>query len=361
MPSRSARRRSPWIAFAASISISIACALFAASASAEPEPVRLAWVRGPGAEACSSQLAVVQQISARLGRSPFTADAPRSIDAYVIRAEAGWRAEIYVRDPDGKLAGARVLTSDALDCGAIESATVLALALAIDPEGALRAPDPPPVVAPPAPVVAPRLAPPPIALPPIAPAPPSIAPPPIAPPPIAPADPPSIGLGASGIALRGAVGLGLLPRAAAGLSLAAHVAISPSWAITGEALWMPEVAATDDRFAFGLSAFALGACAGVARSSSVDLAACGAIWGGALHAVVRGLTPTEPGDRAWAAGSLTPRLRVGLASRLHLELGAQLFVPFVRRPFTVIGFASPVFQQAAVAVLPFAGLGANFP
>jgi hypothetical protein len=349
MPSRSAPRRSPWIASAASI----ACALFAASAQAiEPEPVRLAWVRGPGAEACSSQLAVVQQVTARLGRSPFAADAPRSIDAYVIHAEAGWRAEIYVREPDGKLAGARVLTSDAPECSAIESATVLALALAIDPEGALRAPEPPPLRAPepppvvvaPGPVVAPRAA-----------------PSPIAPPPIAPAEPPSIGLGASGIALRGAVGFGLLPRAAAGLSLAAHVAISPSWAITGEALWMPEAAAVDDRFAFGLSAFALGACAGVARSSAIDLAACGAIWGGALHAVVRGLTPIEPGDRAWAAGSLTPRLRVRLASRLHLELGAQLFVPFVRRPFTVIGFPSPVFQQAPVAVLPFAGLGANFP
>ncbi len=344
MPSRSAHRRSRGLAGTALL----ACVLSAKIASAEPEAVRFSWVRGPGADACSSHSVVVQQITSRLGRSPFAADAERSIDAYVSHAEAGWRAEIYVRDRDGKLAGARVLTSEALDCGAIESATALALALAIDPEGALRAPprapDPTPTAASPTPTVAPRRLPPPIAR-----------------APIARVDPPSIGLGDSGVALRGAVGVGLLPRAAAGLSLAAHVGISRSWAITAEALWMPEVAAADDRFAFGLSAVALGACVGVARSSSADFAACGAIWGGALHAVVHGLPPTEPGDRAWAAGSLAPRLRLRLAPRLHLELGAQLLVPFVRRPFTVTGWAEPVFQQTPVTVLPFAGLGANFP
>jgi hypothetical protein len=348
MPSRSARRRSLLLAAMAAS----ACALAASTALAEPETVSLAWVRGPGAEACPSQSAVVRQITSRLGRSPFASDAERSIDAYVSHAEAGWRAEIYVRDRDGKLAGARVLTSEAADCGAIESATVLALALAIDPEGALRAPDPAPVLAPdPAPIVVPPA-------PAVTPRP---APLPITHAPFAAADPPSIGLGGSGVALRGAVGLGLLPRAAAGVSLAAHAAITRSWAITAEALWMPEVAAADDRFAFGLSAVALGACVGVARSSSVDLAACGAIWAGALHAVVRDLPPTEPGDRAWAAASVTPRLRLRLAPRLHLELGAQVLVPLIRQPFTVTGWAEPVFQQTPIAVLPFAGLGVNFP
>ncbi len=345
MPGRRAPRRSLRLPGA----VTLACALSAASAEAAPEPVRFAWVRGGGAEACSSQVAVVAQITARLGRSPFAEGAERSIDAYVSHAEAGWRAEIYVRDREGKLAGARELTSEALDCGAIESATVLALALAIDPDGALRAPDPPPP--------APAPPPPPLAAP--LPAPP--APPIVAPEPRGSVTTPAIALGGSGVALRGAVGLGLLPRAAAGVSVAAHVELTPGWALTAEALWLPEVAASDDRFAFGLSALSLGACATVARTSAADLAACGSIWGGALHAVVRGLVPSEPGDRAWAAASATPRLRLRLASRVHLELGGQLLVPLVRRPFTVTGWDAPVFQQTPVAFLPFAGLGANFP
>jgi hypothetical protein len=331
--------------------VTLACALSAANAGAAPEPVRFAWVRGGGAEACSSQVAVVAQITARLGHSPFAEGAERSIDAYVSHAEAGWRAEIYVRDREGKLAGARELTSEALDCGAIESATVLALALAIDPEAALRAPDPtPPARAPeppPSPLAAPLPAP--------------LAPPIVAPEPRVPVAAPAISLGGSGVALRGVAGLGLLPRAAAGVAVAAHVELTPAWALTAEALWLPEVAAADDRFAFGLSAFALGACATVARTSAADLAACGAIWGGALHAVVRDLVPSGPGDRAWAAASATPRLRLRLASRVHLELGGQLIVPLVRRPFTVTGWDTPVFQQTPVAFLPFAGLGANFP
>ena len=349
MPGRRAPRLSPLLAGAAAL----LCALPVARAFAEPAPVRLAWVRGPGAEACSSQSAVIEQVAARLGRSPFSPGAELSIDAYVTHVEAGWRAEIFVRDREGKLAGARELTSEAPDCGAVESATVLARALATDPVGALRAsaPAPPPALttAPvPAPVPAPATAP-------------ILAPRPPAPPPSPRADPPPwIGPGASGVALRAEAGWGLLPRAAAGLSLAAHAAISARWALTAEALWMPEVAAADDRFAFGLSAFALGACAGVSRSSLADLSACGALWGGALHAVVRGLPAAEPGDRAWAAVSATPRLRVRLASRLHFELGAQLVVPLVRQPFRVTGWAEPVFQQSSVAFLPFAGLGANF-
>jgi hypothetical protein len=353
MPSRRAPRPSLPLAGAAAL----ACALSVASASADPAPVQLAWVRGPGAEACSRQSAIAQQVTARLGRSPFKADAELAIDAYVTHAEAGWRAEIFVRDRQGKLAGARELTSEASDCGAIESAAVLALALAIDPEAALRppapaSPAPPPA---PAPTPAPVTAPPPATAPLAAPLAASSPPPPRA-------DPPrGTGLGGSGVALRGEAGWGLLPRAAAGLSLAAHMAITERWALTAEALWMPEVSAADDRFAFGLSAFALGACAGVARSSLADLSACGALWGGALHAVVRGLPALEPGDSAWAAASATPRLRLHLGARLHLDLGAQLLVPLVRRPFQVAGWASPVFQQSPAAFLPFAGLGANFP
>jgi hypothetical protein len=333
--------------------------LAAPGARAEPEPVHFAWVRGPGAGACHGQKHIAEQVTARLGRDPFEASAARSIDAYVTRSEKGWRAEIYVRGSDGALAGTRELTSEAQDCAAIEAASVLAVALAIDPEAGTRSPSPPAPA--PAPSLPPRPAPPSAA--PSMTAPPS--PPPAssaaAPPPPPPAREPPAAIGSAGAVVRAGAGVGLLPKPAPALSLAAHVSVARSVQITGEALWMHEVRASDARFAFGLSAFALGACVDVLRQSWADLAACGSLWAGTLHAVVYALAPTEPGERAWAAAALSPRFRIRLPAHLHAEVGTHVLVPLVRRPFTVTGIADPVFQQAPVTALPFAGFGASLP
>jgi hypothetical protein len=350
-------RRSPTIATLmaahlrrARTALFLALALAAARVSAEPaERLRFAWVRGQGADGCAAQGAIAERVGARLGRDPFAADAKRSIEAILTRAGGSFRAEIYVRDAAGALVGQRALTSDAADCASLEAASVLAVALAIDPEAAL-APRP---AAPPEPAPAP--APAPLAPPPVPPRMPAIAPP-VA----APAPPPPL-LGASGLALRAGPGFGLLPRVAGGLSLAGHVSLARAVELTGEALWMPEARTDDARFAFGLTAFSLGACVPVVRLASADFAACAAIWGGALHAVVYALEPETPGDYAWAAASAAPRLRLRLGERVHAELGAHLLVPLTRRPFVIAGVADPVFRQAPVTLLPFAGLGANFP
>jgi hypothetical protein len=153
--------------------------------------------------------------------------------------------------------------------------------------------------------------------------------------------------------------------------LAAHLAVSRWLRFTGEALWMPEERTADGRFGFGLSAFGLGACLGLLARESVDLGACGSVWGGALHAVVYELTPTRPGDHAWAAAALSPRLRITLARHhdaktgfhflLFADAGFHLFVPLVRRPFTITGEDAPAFQESSVAILPFLGLGAKLP
>ncbi len=318
---------------------------------------------GHGADGCSSQAQIAEQVAARLGRSPFAADAARTIDAYVTRGEGGWRAEILVRGRDGALAGTRELTSEAPDCAAIEAASVLAVALAIDPDAGLR-PAPPRPPAPPQPLLPPSrevAAPPPSPLPvPISPSIPPASPLPAWVPPPVVAPPAVAALGASEAALRAGAGLGLLPRAAAALSLAGQVGLADSVHLTGEALWLPEVRTGDGRFGFGLSAFALGACVDVVRRARVDLAACGALWGGALHAVVYTLSPLAPGDHPWAAASLAPRLRIHLVSRLHAELGAQVLVPVVRQPFLVTSATAPVFQESPVGLFPFAGLGASF-
>lgn len=324
--------------------MALSCTLAAAGSSqaqAEPEPVRLAWTRGKGADACASQQRIAAQVIARLGRNPFAVDAASSIEVQVTREDAGFAAEIFVRGRDGALSGSRSLKSEAADCVGLESASVLAIALTIDPDGGVRSVSPPPAVAPPRVHVAPPPAPP---RPPPAPAPPG---------------PAEAGRGSSGMSLRGGVGLGILPQAALGLSLSGHLAVAGRVELTAEALWMPEVNAGDARFAFGMSALAFGACASLVRRPVADLGLCASLWGGALHAVVRDLPPTEPGDRAWAGAAATPQLRVALGARVHLELGTHILVPITRWPFTVTGWADPVFRQAPVTALPFAGVGAN--
>jgi hypothetical protein len=327
-----------------------ACVCFAAatSARADPKPVELAWVRGPGAEACASQHEMAMRVGARFAESPFARDATRTIEAYVTRSDAGWRALIYVRDSDDKHAGSRELTSDATDCAAIESASVLAIALAIDPEGSTRPPPPHPAieVRPEKPVS--REEPPPAR--------PTIV---FVPRPSAEATPAS--LGPSGVALRVGPAFGLLPRTAPAGMLAAEVRVFPRVQISGEALWMPERPTTDGRFGFGLTAFGLGVCYGFLERPRVDLAACSSLWAGALHAVVYTLIPTQPGDRAWAAAELSPRLRVALGPYVQLEAGSHVFVPLVRQPFTVTSERLPVFQETPVAFLPYAAVGARFP
>src|SRR5215472_13571955 len=73
-----------------------------------PEPVRLVWVRAPGAEACPDGAAIQQSVTARLGRSVFSEDAPRTLEA-VVQREPGpvWTAHIYLRDAGGSLVGSR--------------------------------------------------------------------------------------------------------------------------------------------------------------------------------------------------------------------------------------------------------------
>ncbi|MFT3768837.1 MAG: hypothetical protein QM820_25615 [Minicystis sp.] len=337
-----------------------------ARADAGPEPVRFAWVRAEGADACASQEQIAERVTARLGKSPFAEVAARSIEAIVSRAEHGFRAGIYVRGKHGALAGSRELTSEALDCATIEAASVLAIALAIDPEASTRpaaaAPSAaPPTAAPNAVTPAPDAMTPAVLQP--APSASISAPPSITASPPAPRSPPpsSDRLGGSGLALRAGLGLGLLPAPAPGVSLAGHFALTRSAQITAEALFLPEARTSDGRFGFGLTALSVGACVVAFGGSAADLAACGSIWGGALHAVVYDLQPTAPGDYAWAGAAATPRLRVRIAPHVHAEVGAHVLVPITRRPFVVSGWADPVFRQAPVTVLPFAGLGVNFP
>src|SRR5262252_1008533 len=81
----------------------------AAVAAPSQEPFRLSFVRGERTEACFEQKELAARVSARLGKDPFSNEAPRSIEAVIARDDAGWTARIFVRAASGELVGSRTL------------------------------------------------------------------------------------------------------------------------------------------------------------------------------------------------------------------------------------------------------------
>jgi hypothetical protein len=155
--------------------------------------------------------------------------------------------------------------------------------------------------------------------------------------------------------LRSLLAAGLLPRASVGLAMAAEVPLYRILDGTAGVLYFPEVESRPD-FAFGLTAAWLGACASPRLSASVALSLCGKVSLGAIHAVVEGLDPIQPGDRFWASGGVSAGLRARLVGPLALEAGAELDLPMTREAFVVGGESSPVFQEG-VGGMGFLGLG----
>lgn len=330
-------------------------------ADARGEAVRLSWVRGPGAEACSSEAALAGRVAARLGRDPFSDRAARSIEGLVVRKDDRFSARIYVRDDKGALLGVRELDDASPTCSALDEAVTLAVALAIDPEAALQPPpptpvEPPPPAAPPAAPSAPSIAP--AALPSIAPAAPSIAPA-ARPAPSRAAPAPSAP--AYGVAtVRALLGFGLLPRSAAGVASSAEVGAGRLRATAG-LLWFPEARTSNEAFGFGLAAGALGGCFDAHRAPAVRLGLCAGAMGGAIHAVTYEVAPTNPGDHPWAALSLSGRLEVQPVGPLTLHLGLEALGLLVRHRFFVIGRPGTVFEQPPVGAIASAGVGVTFP
>ncbi|MDC0746107.1 hypothetical protein [Polyangium mundeleinium] len=329
--------------------IMAAFVLAAPSVGAEPacNLVKFVWSREAGAESCPDQAEIEREITARLGRDVFSSCADRLIQARLIREEKNgrWIAQIEERE------GARLLTSraplhvDAPDCTPIKDASVFVIAVLIDPEAASSPPPPPP---PPAP---PPLSPP-------APPPPSPrrSPPPSRPPPLAPMT--------MTLTARGAARYGLLPSVAPEVALFAGVG-KGRWEASVGMSWMPEVRTSEGAFAFGLNAVWLGGCFHPLRFWRATLSTCGHVLGGAVHGVVVKLAPYEPvdpGEKAWAAVSLSPRLRLSPVSPLVVEIGGDVTLPLTRYRFHVEG-APPetVFEQTVIGGSGFVGVGLSIP
>jgi hypothetical protein len=109
--------------------------------TATPRSFALNWVRRPGAESCPTAAELARQIDERLGRRVFSSPSTAEflVEAWVARQEEparGWLASIAVYAANGVETGRRELTSDDSSCAKLAEASVLAIALMVDPEAA---------------------------------------------------------------------------------------------------------------------------------------------------------------------------------------------------------------------------------
>jgi hypothetical protein len=304
-----------------------------------PSEAELSWVRAPGAESCADARSVREQVDRRLGRHVFGTRGAIAFEAEVSRAGSRWFARITARGSSGELLGARALESEALRCDSLVEAAGLAIALVIDPNAGDRVAQPPP------------------------PEPPDHRPARLAtPPPLRSAARTRHVDAPAWVDVRALLSAGLLPGLAPGVALGAELPMHSRLSASTELRYWPEQAtrALDSRFAFGLTALALGLCLETLRGRALGLALCAAGQLGAIHAVVFDLPPTEPGQRFWAAASAKAQLYLPLGpTRISIALlGAA---PITRHHFRAIGQDETIFRQSAVVAAGELGLGMRFP
>jgi hypothetical protein len=327
--------------------------MVAGPASAEPAGgFELSVVRLEGAASCPSGTAFERLVSARLGRVPFTEPSERTIEALLSRRADTWSAEIILRDASGLVQGRRTIESVGADCEPLTEATALAIAIAIDPNAALgpQPQEPPPAPLPAVPAPPPALEPVPC----------PSAPCPVVPPCPRAERPPEPALPYLAAFARATLAFGLVPGAAPGVAVGAEAG---SLDVRGHfgVLYVPETFADDPRFSFGLTTVAAGACAALHPDESLELGLCGELELGAIHGVVHHATSVDAGDELWLAGALGPRVRFAPFRPLVFEIGLSAVIPFLDRAFDVAGIDDPVFEQAPVGALGFAGVGLRSP
>jgi hypothetical protein len=96
------------------------------------------------AAACPDAAALTRLVAERLGRDPFTGDAPKKLVVRFGGQPGAFRADLKVIDETGAAKGQRTLQSAAGDCRELAGSVALAMALIIDPLLVLRPPGSPP-------------------------------------------------------------------------------------------------------------------------------------------------------------------------------------------------------------------------
>jgi hypothetical protein len=160
---------------------------------------------------------------------------------------------------------------------------------------------------------------------------------------------------------RAVASAGLLPGIAPGLAIGMRAPLRDWLSAAADLYFWPEqeTKLLGARFAFGLTAVALGACVVPVQAAPVGLEVCGGGWIGSVHAVVFELQPTAPGDRLWSAASASARLFVPIGPT-RISLGVLGMTPFTRHRFVASGQDQTIFQQTTVTGSAELGLGLRF-
>ena len=316
--------------------------------------VSLSWTRGAGAEDCITQAELERRVTARLGRNPFAADAPRTLDASVKRKQAGRVAELHLRDKKGTAIGERSFESSDASCSSLEDAAVLAIALLIDPEAALAPPPSPPPPGSAAQGSGAQGQPPPVLVPVWVAVPVRTAPPPTIP----HASPRPVRVAA---AVPLTVSAGPLPRAAVGTGLWVDVEPVRRAHVVAALSWLPEVGTDDGDFSFSLVTGFLGGCGDVWAGWRHALGLCGGMRLGAMSAISHRLTPLEPGEQPWVETDGSIRLLLQPAGPLLVggELAGGLVL--LRPRFLVAPAERVAFHPSAATVAGTIWAGVRFP
>lgn len=316
--------------FAATVAIAVLRAGVVEAAPPERKGARIAWVRGIGADRCVGRIALEDDVKARLHYDPFALPPDVQVEGAVVQVPSGgFRAEIVVRDPNGKLLGTRQLGSREADCRALGEAVAVAITVAIDPD----APMTPAKTAEPSPFVEePR-------------------------PPPAPPPPPPRARGSA--AVTGGAAVGIVPSIAPMASLHVRANVTERFTIgLGGHFIAPS---REDGVGFSLTSGAVEIC-GEPLGGAPAFRWCGAFLAGAFAVFVHApaLAPVEVGAFPWLAGETGPEVAIPLGGSVRFEVSARALVPITRRQAFVRGQPEPLWEQAVVAARAAAGLGVVF-
>jgi hypothetical protein len=100
---------------------------------AVPSKVRLEYTQDEVSLRCSTEEALRESISDRLGRNPWDDAAPELLRIQINRDKVRWRAKVEWLDATGQRKGWRELSSVQEDCHELLQALELAIALVLDP------------------------------------------------------------------------------------------------------------------------------------------------------------------------------------------------------------------------------------
>ena len=283
-------------------------------------------VRRAGAEACPPTAEMRARIVERLGRDPFTGDAPLALEVEFAREDEAFVARVR------SATGERELRSTAPTCGSLADSVALAAALLARGEEAPPAPPAPPPPPPP-----PREA------------------------ETAPREG-SAGLDVpprSAIFAGAAVMVGVLPQVAPAPMLAVRVRFAPRLLASGAIFYAPQQHTDDGALGFSLAAAEAGACWEALAAGRVSAGPCAHLVAGDLS--IASLLPlvASPGDRLFLGGAAGARAAFRIAGPWSIDVGTDALVPFGRwRATTTCNTVS--YDPPRVDFFASAGVGLSF-